>query len=250
MATTHFGEKLKQDMKSDVNLLLGRIFKAHAPPLNDDQLQTMWNGTFPQRVQDAYRVLCEYSMPTSSLTHTRLDMLIRLNDKERIYFRMRDVDALIPSTAMCRRGEVWRNRHRHWYAPEIGVLAGACPVAEQADMLGTLFEQFTGWLRARAALETEFDEAFTTINEIIEMASTIGQLRRMMPDLATYLSPTHRNLLRAQQRASSLPHEFAAFDHGKLHRAVGVMAKCHLLPEGCAWSDRDNYTGAEFAPAD
>ena len=83
-------------------------------------------------------------------------------------------------------------------------------------------------------------------------AMAIGQVRRMMPDLATYLSKPHQELLRSQQRSSSLPSEFAAFDHGKLHRAIGVLAKCHLLPQTQTfeWSSHNAYVGARFVHAD
>lgn len=235
--SSHFGEKLKDAMKKDVDKLLGRMLPAFMCPLDWTEIKAMWNGVFPRPVQDAFAVLEAHQMHTQSLTTEDQAMVIDLGpNRSKILFRIRSIDTLAPSVKMINQGGVVIGHRRH-FAPELQNLIGSCPEGK--------WDGFVSWLMNRAALEAEFGEAHVTIMEIINMASTVGQLRRMMPDLATYLNEGHRNILRSQQRASSLPHEFAAYDHGRLHRAVAVMAKCHLLPDlDSKWSERDQFTGA------
>jgi hypothetical protein len=70
-----------------------------------------------------------------------------------------------------------------------------------------------------------------TANQLINMASTVGQLQRMCPDLVRYAYPQTKQALAAQERRSPLPYGWMDVDRKAIHRMLEHLALCYLLPE-------------------
>jgi hypothetical protein len=90
-------------------------------------------------------------------------------------------------------------------------------------------ELFLEWLLSTAAMRTELTEAVKTISDVMTMAKTAGQVKRMVPDLLQYLPPQLRKAYQDQIRASSLPFEWAPYNKPRVDRLLTALGKGHLL---------------------
>jgi hypothetical protein len=70
-----------------------------------------------------------------------------------------------------------------------------------------------------------------TFDALINMASTVGQLHRMCPDLVRYTYDMTQEALAKQERRSPLPHDWMRVDRRNIHDMLDHLALCHLLPE-------------------
>lgn len=114
-------------------------------------------------------------------------------------------------------------------------------LSEMQFLLGPdLGGKFDSWVADVKQFHREAFSAYGTCKKIVRMASTPGQLRRMMPDLLDRLGARAQKLLKDQKRASSMPFEWAEFPREPVYAAEALIAKCHLLPEapGVHWVTR------------
>lgn len=89
--------------------------------------------------------------------------------------------------------------------------------------------EFKEWAQAAALCTAKQDRAKKTIEDLLRMASTYGQLRRMVPDLVNYLGPEAQLLLDSQERKSPLPPEWAAYPKDNIEQLLLALAEGHLL---------------------
>ena len=109
--------------------------------------------------------------------------------------------------------------------------------------------EFKEWAQAAALCTAKHDRANKTIEDLLKMASTYGQLRRMVPDLANYLGPQARLLLDSQERKSPFPPEWAAYPKDNIEQLLLALAEGHLL-SGSKRQDRYNAYSWAWAKSD
>ena len=96
------------------------------------------------------------------------------------------------------------------------------------------------WVRTIRQFDTEAVEALACFEDIMTMANTPGQIRRMVPELQQYMKPTMQ--LKMGARDSPLPRRivgpggeliksgWAEYDKEKVQRMCHTLAKCFLIP--------------------
>lgn len=117
--------------------------------------------------------------------------------------------------------------------------------SEMQFILGPgLGSKFASWVVDVKQFHREAVSTYQTCEQIVKMASTPGQLKRMMPDLVSRLGRSAQRILRDQKRASSMPFEWAEFPREPVYAAEALLAKCYLLPDShVVWSSRNiNHT--------
>lgn len=109
--------------------------------------------------------------------------------------------------------------------------------------------EFKEWAQAAALCTAKHDRAKKTVGDLLRMASTYGQLRRMVPDLANYLGPQARLLLDSQERKSPFPPEWAAYPKDNIEQLLLALAEGHLL-SGSKRQDRHTALSWAWAKSD
>jgi hypothetical protein len=239
MANATFGVRLKESMKKDINKLLGRIITAHASPLSPSQTSDFWNHSLPREYYEAYLLLEKQGFNINSLTHYSQAMWIRVEGDRFIkYMSITNFDQQMMIVPDSMRQRLRMDDKRERYAPSPDILEKACPIP---------YSEFLEWAVNSAKIVEQHNTALDTANQLIDMCSTVGQLRRMVPDLADYLPRDKQDILRNQSRASSLPHDWAAFDRACVDIMLTAMARNHLLPDGERnWSGYQDVSHAQF----
>lgn len=92
------------------------------------------------------------------------------------------------------------------------------------------YHQLVSWMRQCNEIYTQVDSAYTVLKQTIDLVTTAGQLKRMVPDLLRYLPTQAREMVANQKRRSSLPGGWMQVDRKALREAVDLIAKCYLLP--------------------
>jgi hypothetical protein len=101
---------------------------------------------------------------------------------------------------------------------------------ERASKLDPTFDLLQ-WMRQCHDIETEVRAAYSVLIEVVNMASTAGQLQRMVPDLMRYLPAQYSKQVSNQRRRSSLPALWYHVDRARVRAATNTIAKCYLLPK-------------------
>lgn len=112
-------------------------------------------------------------------------------------------------------------------------LSGAPPktwTRHMVEAAGVEYQAFMDWIELASSLDARIITARQTLRDILNLANTSGQLRRMVPDLAQYLPQRMRESLAEQQRNSQLPPEWTNFDRTQVSSLVETLATCYLLP--------------------
>ena len=116
------------------------------------------------------------------------------------------------------------------------------PVLNPSVVLSAqMCEEFTEWATHSLVVVERVARTWGTIREVINLASTVGQIHRMMPDLIKYVYPTTAKALENQQRRSPLPHGWMDIDRRMVRDAQDHIALCHMLPE--AQEERGHNAG-------
>lgn len=94
---------------------------------------------------------------------------------------------------------------------------------------GEIYDLMNRWMIRCTELRAEIDNASAQLHQILRMANTAGQLRRMVPDLLRYLPSEYTIAASTQERRSSLPSHWASTPREPIHAALSTLAKAALL---------------------
>jgi len=190
-------------------------------PLTDAEMVAVWEESIATEIKEALVTLHRAGYATT--IHSRcvlcnvpeLKMLVRFLNKENA-----SVFLLPPEKGPFKVGRV--------RTPE-----GAARAVKLLDFDHVLakesYAEFLTWASAAASANTRQVEARETINAIIQMLSTAGQLRRMVPELVQYLPRCYQESVAAQMRSSPFPEEWAAYPKDKVDRMLAALAEGHLF---------------------
>jgi hypothetical protein len=100
---------------------------------------------------------------------------------------------------------------------------------------------FRTWVKDSMAFHNEATRALSCFGDIMKLASTPGQVFRMVPDLVQYMTPSMKN--KVGDRSSPVPvrildsdgtvrrEGWAEYDKDKVLAMCHTLAKCYLLPK-------------------
>jgi hypothetical protein len=100
-----------------------------------------------------------------------------------------------------------------------------------AKVLGDDAHEFHEWVCLAVNVNRRVAQTNHVAYKIIELASTVGQLHRMCPDMVKYTYSQTREALERQQRRSPRPHGWDRIDRRVLRESMDHLALCYLLPE-------------------
>lgn len=222
--SARLGVRDKEGLLLDFERLFGRVHTVYPFPLTDEVLVLRANNLVPKR-------------------HRRFEQFMRGRGYDTTFWFSYEqkTTMLVGGLRYCTRFKVNFNGDNYQNDdPQLGKLMqldiDARTTKEHAfdeDQLATAFS--TDWPLVRAwmvqygALMRETRDAWQTINELMNMLSTVGQLKRMVPEILEYLSKDKADELRSYVRASAVPYEWSGFERSRVRLMLVTMAKCHMI---------------------
>lgn len=90
--------------------------------------------------------------------------------------------------------------------------------------------EWEAWTKAYGEFDEQIVRSRYTLASIVRMASTVGQLARMVPELVACMSPDGQAIAATQERASRLPAAWASFEQQSVFAMVHCLARCFMFP--------------------
>ncbi len=216
--TNKLGKGDKQNMTSEFSFLLGRMFTAMPWPI-EENLAVVVNRMIPAKYREALELLCTSGYPLHQTVSYHAS----------IKFPISTGYLLSATTFPAWNSPIWEQAF--WHHPHMQHGMRQVDDKHMRIGLGVEYDKFVNWVEQMAPLVGEVERAWKTVGEILEMASTAGQLKGMVPELVQYLPPARQEFLRGQLKASSLPYEWASYDRPAVRAMLLTMSKCYLLPK-------------------
>jgi hypothetical protein len=216
--STRLGVGDKEGILEDFNRLFGRVWAATPCPIEADDLPAMHNLMVPETYRKLARALDQKGYNVKPWFNTSTQFVTTIEDK------LVEFDLTIGYPDDVFKQFMQRPKRkdgRNWYAitPELFRESFGARAAEMLE-----------WGINRAKLYSEAHAAWGVTNEILEMTSTAGQIKRMVPEMLDYLPKAKATALREQKRASSVPYQWGAYDRRKVRSMLLAMSKAHLMP--------------------
>ncbi len=231
MSTT-IGVRLKEQIKNDLNTLLGRGRTVYPCPLGQGEQRKFWHNTFPADTIHALNTLEQQGYATYSMTCRYVGVITTINCKQY------DIKFTTPSDA-----HTWlltdpNIKGRLHHRTDLSI---AYP--------GTHWSEFVAWVEGCAQIERDFSNAWAAFDKILAFCGTVGQLVQAIPELRTHLPGKSQAALAEQQRKSNMPFEWAVFPRDKIENLQLSICKAFLFPrtDSGSWT---NFAGTWAKDAD
>lgn len=225
MATNQLSDRDRGDIMLAVDRLFGRVIKHLPCPLHtmDERRDLHWCTLSEQQVQ----ALVELHDFQREIFYTRSGVKIAVHNLD-LHLTKVDSD----------------DDGYFWGAPtNYEVPIPEATVMARIPKSRALFE----WLDLTSDLGRQIVVADATFYELMKMCKTLGQIRRVLPELVDFMPLNVKQTLAKQVRASSAPYEWSAFDRSRVEQLTDTMAKCLLMSENSSltkWSERNQHTWA------
>ena len=97
------------------------------------------------------------------------------------------------------------------------------------NLFGEKSDDILAWCNERAIMDAQAREAITVVDQLFRIASTAGQLHRMVPELMHYMDDAYKRQVAEQTKRSPLPDKWSSFDRDAVQRTLITIAKAHLM---------------------
>lgn len=201
-------------------------------PVELSTLVDAHNRLVPKELYDAMDTLKHYGVYMHSTHHNSWEHLFELGGDRAMWLRVHTPE----SSALCGIPTVCMQKYK---VATLGkdVICGRDAAKHRVTPLevykpGMTEEQFQSlidWGEQVVDLEREVAQVVFTFDEILKMASTIGQLKRMVPEIVNYAPTGLRTALQDMKAQSALPAEWGPYDKTKVVYLLQSLAKFHLL---------------------
>jgi len=207
-------KKLHESIVGHVQVLLGRGKAAFPCPLDLSDQRLFWHKTFDPDIVQAYHKLHDQGFDMRGLTFYQACFDAWL---DRTKFQVKfvyDGEGLQRTRAFLSRD----------IDPELG-----SDEVRRALPNDVRYDDFVQWCRNCAVVQRDFSIAAGAISDVLNFCTTVGQLKRAVPDLVDYMPVNIQEELSEQTRASNMPHKWAGYDRDRIEILQTSMAKAHLM---------------------
>ena len=217
MANGNLTRQERRGIESDIRMVLHRPREFFKCPLDVPDMINLWESLFEPQAIHAYRMLrgsYPNHVPASNLADYYSSVRVRVSDKEVFTFRM---------------GAGSYTFHVFCISQKL-VNTVITPMAVAQVVGDDKAAALVHWMREIVSFSTKAKAAMHTLDQVLKLSNTAGQLARMIPEIVPFLSPEKQSLCAAQQKASSLPPEWAAYPREPVQEMTMQVTKCSLLP--------------------
>lgn len=93
------------------------------------------------------------------------------------------------------------------------------------------YAELSDWAKVAVHIHTRVEMTKTVLTRIVRLASTVGQLKRMAPELVKYTATQTQEAFGGQERRSPLPDEWMKIDRMLVRCSLDHLTFCYLLPK-------------------
>jgi hypothetical protein len=215
---SHLPEEEKDRMRSMIDRLLLRHMVSTPCPLPPSKLAALYAATMPDYVRHTWEAAITWWRTTGDRPPLRRVELV-------------GVPVLLPYgerlVLQIECESIERESYPMWAydAPDL-----ANPI-DTVKVLGDDAREFHDWACTAINVHHRTVQTSGVARKVIELASTVGQLHRMCPDMVKYTYNQTREALERQQRRSPRPYGWENIDRRQLRESMDHLALCYLLPE-------------------
>lgn len=233
MARTAMSHSDKNDFTRKIGALCNGAMRFMKCPVELSTLVDAHNRLVPKELIDAVDTAHRYGVYISSQHTDSWDYLFELGGDRAMWLRVYTPESnalrVIPPVSVQKYKKVvtlgkdvicGRDAAKHRVTPLEVYKPG---------MTEEQFQSLIDWGEQVVDLEREVAQVVFTFNEILKMASTIGQLKRMVPEIVNYAPTGLRTALQDMKAQSALPAEWGPYDKSRVVSMLGSLAKFHLL---------------------
>jgi hypothetical protein len=222
----------RNDFTRKIGALCNGAMRFMKCPVELSTLVDAHNRLVPRELTDAMETVKRYGVGMYSTHNSSWEYLFELGGDRAMWLRVHtpESSALLTFPTVCMTEwkvatldkDVICGRHaaKHRVIPlEI----------YKPGMTEEQFQSLVDWGTQIVDLEREVAQVVFTFDEILKMASTIGQLKRMVPEIVNYAPKHLRMALMDAKAQSALPSEWGPYDKTKVVYLLQSLAKFHLL---------------------
>jgi hypothetical protein len=240
------------ELTARLHSVLNETVKFLRCPLTADEMRSIWHRDLPDEIKQAHELLTAYKyldyrhsatehmvifvVPDLQLHGGQLGVRFYLNPQERDEGEFMD----LPS---------WQEGPHHMPLHKFGPDERRWITTDQIRHAigGEKTKEFFEWAVAAGQTSVAHLEAQETIKNILEMAATVGQVRRMVPEIVQYCTPRQQAALNEQERRSPFPNGWAEYDKSRVQRLLDALAKGHLVSGlGKVSASNSEFSWAQF----
>lgn len=96
--------------------------------------------------------------------------------------------------------------------------------------MGDDYDTFVEWAKRAHNIHLEYSKGKTTLENVLKMCSTVGQVHRVAADLIHLMSPGVQQALSEMKVRSPLPADYFELNHDDVKELGLFISKCALLP--------------------
>lgn len=213
-------ERTRDRMIGTLERLLSRHVKSTVCPLDADGLALIVGASLPDYAATAWNAMRNWWLhslkePPPFRAAEFIGIPILLPNGPRLYMQI-SADDLEPGH----------------YPLFNGMTAIAQPVEPALVLPQASVSDFIDWGVSAVQIVKRSGRTSVTLDTLVNMASTVGQLHRMCPDLVRYTYTRAQEALARQERRSPLPDDWMTVDRRAIRDMLDHLALCHLIPEG------------------
>lgn len=212
-------EAEKGHMKTFLHSLAARHVGQTKCPMNPEQLARIVEASFPQeRGAAAWRAMREWwvireATPPPFKRQDFVGIPILMPNGHRLMIQLSEGTMSPEKYPLFKQGP-------RWHEVDAGYLFND---TERSD--------FQDWAYLCVQVAGRSRDTQVMIEQLVDMASTVGQLNRMCPELVRYSFAMTQDALQKQERRSPLPYGWMEVDRRAIHLMLEHLALCYLLPE-------------------
>lgn len=240
--STKISKPMVDEVKKEIATLLDCGIRFTRLNWSNDELGEFWHKGFPNDLLDAYTILAQHGVGIEYHAVSSSVGFCIPHDASRAM----SVRLCIPggNGGFVNITRAMAKDHPTIALPNDSGGSEPWPVISHEEGVKRVgqakWDELVAWAKACDTMSHEIANSLEVCTEILDMVTTAGQLKRMVPDLLRFISPKVAAAVDDQKRASSVPPEWAAYDRAKVDAAMVTLSKCDLVkgivtPDTAGW---------------
>lgn len=200
-----------EDVTEGIQKILQRPRGQWRHPMSDADQVKLWEHFLPPKTVESYYTLKADGYEMHGLTNSTRKITVRFNTNHSLHLHL------------------WLSAAIIWKGGNYGAVIE--PLLLEKILGSDKAERLTRWMNEITRHEDRAKQALSTLEAVLELPNTLGQLSRMVPEIVPFLSHSAQKKIQQQEKSSALPHKWAAFDKDMVHAMMDQICMCALLPQ-------------------
>lgn len=252
--TVRLSEHARQQALSGLKSLVNNVVRFVDCPVSDRAtILALWHAQFPQVYVEAHETLTDFGlMAGGSTVNDNMRLAVVIDDKVySVLINIAEMPPELPATQKLKSPlavvpKLRQSMHREVRFDSSRTASVTVEIADIHKFFGEQADDFLRWVVNSAKLYDEIETSIRVLDDVLSMAKSAGQVKRMVPDLVQYLPEHIREAFADQKRSSTTPFEWPTYPKRDVEVMLATVNKGHLLV-GMAKPNRNDWTHENIA---